>query len=88
MSGQLDGLFGLWTTSEIAIRMGVSDTEVSRWRSGRRRPKPERIRQLGDTLAALRAFPSECSNGDVAAARAQVAEAVAADAASRRRVPA
>jgi transcriptional regulator with XRE-family HTH domain len=84
MTRALDGLLGLWSTSELATQINCSATEVSRWRGGYRRPQPKRIRQIGDALAALRVAPGQPTNADIATARREVAEAVAADAASRR----
>jgi transcriptional regulator with XRE-family HTH domain len=84
MPRALDGLLGLWTTSEIAAKMRVSPAEVSRWRGGYRRPKPARIREIGDALAALRSLSGTPTDAEIAAARREVAQAVAADAADRR----
>jgi hypothetical protein len=84
MTRALDGLLGLWTTTEIAQQLGCSQTEVSRWRGAFRRPRPNRIRDIGDALARLRSAPGEPTNAEMADARREVAEAVAKDAASRR----
>ncbi len=84
MSHALDGLLALWTTSEVADKIGCSPAEVSRWRGAHRRPLPARIKQIGDALAALRSDPKKPTNAEIAMARREVAEAVAADHASRR----
>jgi transcriptional regulator with XRE-family HTH domain len=84
MTNRLDGLLGLWTTTEIAAQMGASVTEVSRWRRGHRRPRAKRVQRLGDALAALRAAPGQPTNAEIAQARQEVAAAIADDAAYRR----
>ena len=80
----LNVLLSLWTTSEIAAEIKCSPMEVSRWRGAHRCPRPPRIRQIGDALAALRTAPGKPSNAQIAHARQEVAQAVAADAAFRR----
>ena len=84
MAKHLDALLGLWTTKEVARKMGASAVEVSRWRTGLRRPNPSRVRKIADALAALRVEPLLPTPDDVFAAQRDVAVAVAADAAERR----